>query len=103
MRRLRPEAELQVNAKENKMAEKKFLKESIKVGDKELTVETGRVAKQADGSVIIRYGDTMLLVAAVSAPTTRRRSNRACGNLHTGTTTREPTTLTPLRASCLRG
>ena len=50
---------------------KKYLKESIRLGDKELTVETGRVAKQADGSVIIRYGDTMLLVAAVSAPSPR--------------------------------
>src|SRR5690349_9303628 len=75
------------------MAEKKFLKESIKVGDKELTVETGRVAKQADGSVIIRYGDTMLLVAAVSTPTPRegvdffpltveyRESNYAAGRI----------------------
>ena len=53
------------------MSEKKYLKESIKLGEKELTVETGRVAKQADGSVVIRYGDTMLLVAAVSAPTPR--------------------------------
>jgi polyribonucleotide nucleotidyltransferase len=53
------------------MPEKKYLKESIKLGDKELTVETGRVAKQADGSCVIRYGDTMLLVAAVSAPNPR--------------------------------
>src|SRR6476620_10956334 len=53
------------------MTVKKYLKESIKLGDKELTVETGRVAKQADGSVVIRYGDTMLLVAAVGAPTVR--------------------------------
>ncbi len=53
------------------MSDKKYLKESIKVGDKELTVETGRVAKQADGSVVVRYGDTMLLVAAVGAPTPR--------------------------------
>ena len=53
------------------MPVKKYLKESIKLGDKELTVETGRVAKQADGSIIIRYGDTMLLVAAVSAATPR--------------------------------
>jgi len=50
------------------MPARKYLKESIKLGDKELTVETGRVAKQADGSVVIRYGDTMLLVAAVGAP-----------------------------------
>src|SRR6478736_3060090 len=53
------------------MLEKKYLKESIKLGDKELTVETGRLAKQADGSVVIRYGDTMLLVAAVGALTPR--------------------------------
>ena len=44
------------------MTVKKYLKESIKLGDKDLTVETGRVAKQADGSVVIQYGDTMLLV-----------------------------------------
>ena len=34
------------------MPDKKYLKESIKLGDKELTVETGRLAKQADGSVV---------------------------------------------------
>lgn len=50
---------------------KKYLKESIKFGSKDLTVETGKVAKQADGSVVIRYGDTMLLVAAVSARTAK--------------------------------
>jgi len=46
---------------------KKYLKESIKLGNSELIVETGKVAKQADGSVVITYGETMLLVAAVSA------------------------------------
>jgi polyribonucleotide nucleotidyltransferase len=53
------------------MPVKKYLKEKIRVGDRDLTVETGRVAKQADGSVIIQYGETMLLVAAVAAPTQR--------------------------------
>src|SRR5215210_1104360 len=53
------------------MPEKKYLKESIKLGERELTVETGRIAKQADGSVVVRYGDTMLLVAAVGAATAR--------------------------------
>src|SRR5678809_117161 len=53
------------------MSQRKYLKESIKLGDKELTVESGRVAKQADGSVVIRYGDTMLLVAAVGAANVR--------------------------------
>src|SRR5438067_5253553 len=53
------------------MTTKKYLKESIKLGSHDLIVETGKVAKQADGSVVIRYGDTMLLVAAVSGRTAR--------------------------------
>ncbi|HEV7397999.1 MAG TPA: polyribonucleotide nucleotidyltransferase [Pyrinomonadaceae bacterium] len=75
------------------MSVKKYLKESIKVGDRELTVETGKVAKQADGSVVIRYGDTMVLCAAVGASTPRegidffpltveyRESNYAAGRI----------------------
>ena len=53
------------------MTKKKYLRETIKVGDKELSVETGKVAKQADGAVVVRYGDTMVLVTAVSARTPR--------------------------------
>jgi polyribonucleotide nucleotidyltransferase len=53
------------------MTRKKYLNESIKVGGRDLIVETGRVAKQADGSVVIRYGDTMVLVTAVSMRTAR--------------------------------
>lgn len=44
-----------------------MLKKSVKIGESELSIETGRLAKQADGSVVVRYGDTMLLVTAVSA------------------------------------
>ena len=43
------------------------LKKSVKIGEAELTIETGHMAKQADGAVVVRYGDTMLLVTAVSA------------------------------------
>ena len=53
------------------MTRKKYLNESIKLGDKELTVETGKVAKQADGSVVISYGETMVLVTAVSMRTAK--------------------------------
>jgi len=53
------------------MTVKKYLKESIRVGERDLTVEIGRVAKQADGSCVIRYGDTMVLCAAVGAPNPR--------------------------------
>ncbi|MBP7459673.1 MAG: polyribonucleotide nucleotidyltransferase [Candidatus Delongbacteria bacterium] len=34
--------------------------------DKVLEIETGRMAKQASGSVVVRYGDTMVLVTAVA-------------------------------------
>jgi len=37
-----------------------------KVGGKTLTLETGRLARQADGAVLVRYGETMILVTAVS-------------------------------------
>ncbi len=49
------------------MPAQKYMKETIKVGERDLTVETGRVAKQADGAVVVTYGDTMLLVTAVGA------------------------------------
>ena len=54
---------------------KKYLKEAIKLGGKDLTVETGKIAKQADGAIVIRYGDTMLLVTAVSSKSPREGLN----------------------------
>lgn len=33
-----------------------------------ITIETGKLAKQADGSVVVRMGNTMLLATVVSAP-----------------------------------
>jgi polyribonucleotide nucleotidyltransferase len=32
-----------------------------------ITIETGKLAKQADGSVVVRMGNTMLLATVVSA------------------------------------
>jgi len=37
------------------------------VGGKPLSIQTGKVAKQASGSVLVRYGDTTILVSAVSS------------------------------------
>lgn len=39
-----------------------------RVGDSTVTIETGRMAKQADGSVVVTSGNNMVLVTAVSAP-----------------------------------
>src|SRR5438477_10817298 len=37
------------------------------VGDKQLIIETGKLAKQADGAVSVQMGETIVLVAAVAA------------------------------------
>lgn len=39
-----------------------IIRESVEIGGKELTLETGRMAKQASGSVLVQYGDTVVLV-----------------------------------------
>jgi polyribonucleotide nucleotidyltransferase len=44
-----------------------IIRKSVMVGDKELIIENGKLAKQADGAVVVRYGDTMVLATAVSA------------------------------------
>jgi ribonuclease PH len=36
-------------------------------GGRKLTLETGKVARQADGSVMVTYGETVLLATVVSA------------------------------------
>ena len=43
----------------------------IKIGRETLSIETGKLAKQANGSTVVRYGDTMVLVTACYAPTAR--------------------------------
>ncbi len=37
---------------------------SVTVGDQEITFESGKLAKQADGAVVVRSGDTMVLATA---------------------------------------
>lgn len=37
------------------------------IGGKTLSIETGKIAKQASGSVVVQYGDTIVLVAVVSS------------------------------------
>jgi polyribonucleotide nucleotidyltransferase len=40
---------------------------SADIGGKPLSIQTGKVAKQAHGSVVVQYGDTIVLVSVVSA------------------------------------
>ena len=43
----------------------------VRVGREDLVIETGKLAKQADGAVTVRFGDTVVLVTACYAPTAR--------------------------------
>ena len=38
------------------------------IGGRILSIETGKIAKQADGAVVVQYGDTIVLVAVVEGP-----------------------------------
>ncbi|MCD4794336.1 MAG: polyribonucleotide nucleotidyltransferase [Bacteroidales bacterium] len=50
-----------------------IITKTIKFGKgKEITIETGKLAKQADGSVVVRQGNTMLLATVVSAKEARQ-------------------------------
>ena len=45
------------------------IQKTIDLGEgKVITLETGKLAKQADGSVVVRMGDTMLLATVVARP-----------------------------------
>ncbi len=47
-------------------------KRELTVGQNVLSIETGKLAKQANGSVIVRYGDTVVLVTACYAANERQ-------------------------------
>src|SRR6266436_10405998 len=42
-------------------------KATVSIGDKQIIIETGKLAKQADGAVTVQMGETIVLVAAVGA------------------------------------
>ena len=43
------------------------IQQRVQCGGKEILLETGKIAKQADGSVWVRMGDSIVLVTVVSA------------------------------------
>jgi len=44
-----------------------IIKKEVEIGGKIFSIETGRYARQANGAVMVRYGDTMVLVTAVAS------------------------------------
>ena len=47
-------------------------KREVTIGQHVLSIETGKLAKQANGSVIVRYGETVVLVTACYASAERQ-------------------------------
>jgi len=41
-------------------------KVEVEIRGKKLSIETGELAKQSDGAVVVKYGDTVLLATAVA-------------------------------------
>ncbi len=44
-----------------------IVKKEVEIGGRLFSIETGRYARQANGAVMVRYGDTMVLVTAVAS------------------------------------
>jgi polyribonucleotide nucleotidyltransferase len=45
-----------------------IIKKEVEIGGRLFSIETGRYARQANGAVMVRYGDTMVLVTSVASP-----------------------------------
>jgi len=79
------------------------LKQAINLGGHEVSIETGRIAKQADGAVLISQGETVVLVTAVSARKAKEGQSKDPGSLVASCTAttfvfRKDTTLAPAPA-----
>src|SRR5260370_9762654 len=46
---------------------------TVEVGGRPLILETGKIAKQANGAIVARYGDTVVLTTACMASTMNDR------------------------------
>jgi len=44
-----------------------YVRESVTIGGREIIIETGKLAKQSGGAVVVRLGDTMVLVTATGS------------------------------------
>ena len=53
------------------IATERLARVSVQVGQQEISFESGKLAKQADGAVVVRSGDTMVLATAQGRPEAR--------------------------------
>ena len=50
----------------------KIFKKEIEVGKRKITLETGKIARQADGAVIAQCGETVVMATVVGAKKVNR-------------------------------
>jgi polyribonucleotide nucleotidyltransferase len=53
------------------IATERLARVSVQIGQQEISFETGKLAKQADGAVVVRSGETMVLATAQGRPEAR--------------------------------
>ena len=51
----------------------KVVKKEIEVAGKKISLETGKIARQADGAIIAQCGETVVLATAVGAKKSKSR------------------------------
>jgi polyribonucleotide nucleotidyltransferase len=49
------------------LGEKMIIQKSLDLTGKSLSLETGKMARQADGAVVVRFGDTVVLATVVAS------------------------------------
>ena len=54
----------------------KVVKKEIEVGGKKLSLETGKIARQADGAIIAQCGETVILATVVGAKKVKVKIDR---------------------------
>ena len=57
---------------------------SLDINGQPLSIETGKVAKQADGAVVVRYGGSMVLATCVASKTAREGQDFLAADLIDG-------------------
>ena len=60
-------AALRLNNKGPKFTMFNYFRKELEWGGRKLVLETGKMARQADGAVLVSYGDTIILCTAVGA------------------------------------
>ena len=60
----------------------KVVKKEIEIAGKKISLETGKIARQADGAIIAQCGETVVLATAVGAKKVKDRKSTRLNSSH---------------------